>query len=277
MARFPLLVCTDQEGGRVVRIHDGAPQLPWEATYGRIGSHNLVYHDATASARALRALGLTMNLAPVVDVLDNPKSPIGWRSYGSDPALAAKLSVAAVRGYQHHGMAATAKHFVGLGHTSIDSHRSLPTVTVPMSKLAQTDLVPFRAAIAAGVSTVMVAHVALPAIDPVYRPASLSPVMIEGVLRGQLGFRGVVMTDSLIMGALPAGHEAEAAERALTAGADILLIAGERPIPVALIEESVARVTAGIAAGRIPESRLDTALARIAALKQRYPAFQPGQ
>jgi beta-N-acetylhexosaminidase len=278
VARYPLLVCTDQEGGRVVRIRDGAPSFPWEATYGVLGSTDRVYQDAAMTARDLRGLGLTMNLAPVVDVLSNHTSPIGRRSYGSDPNLTARLSTAAIRGYQQHGMASTAKHFVGLGHTSIDSHRALPTVTLTLAQLEARDFIPFRAAIAAGVSSVMVAHVALPSVDSVYRPASLSPVVIEGVLRTRLGFKGVVMTDSLIMGALPKGHEAEAAERAFAAGADILLIGGKNHIPSALIEESVERVVAAISTGRIPQSRLDTALGRVLALKRRYaPAVLPIQ
>jgi beta-N-acetylhexosaminidase len=275
-ARYPLLVCTDQEGGSVVRIRDGAPSFPWEATYGLIGSTDRVYQDASITARDLRNLGLTMNLAPVIDVLSNHKSPIGRRSYGFNPNLTARLSTAAIRGYQQHGMASTAKHFVGLGHTTIDSHRSLPTVTLSLAQLEARDFIPFRAAIAAGVSSVMVAHVALPAVDPVYRPASLSPVVIEGVLRTRLGFKGVVMTDSLIMGALPTGLEAEAAERAFAAGADILLIGGMAHIPSAVIEESVERVVTAVSTGRIPQSRLDTALGRVLALKQRYPpAFPP--
>jgi len=271
VARYPLLVCTDQEGGGVVRIHDGAPSFPWEATYGRIGSTARVYRDASITARDLRNLGLTTNLAPVVDVLSNHKSPIGRRSYGSDPNLTARLSAAAIRGYQQHGLASTAKHFVGLGHTSIDSHHSLPTVTLSLAQLEARDFIPFRSAIAAGVSSVLVAHVALPAVDPIYRPASLSPVVIEGVLRTRLGFKGVVMTDSLVMGALPKGREAEAAESAFGAGADILLIAANAHIPSAVIEESVERVVTAVSAGRIPQSRLDTALGRVLALKQRYP------
>jgi len=271
VARYPLLVCTDQEGGGVVRIRDGAPSFPWEATYGHIASTDRVYQDASTTARDLRNLGLTMNLAPVVDVLTNHTSPIGRRSYGSNPNLAARLSMAAIRGYQQHGMASTAKHFVGLGHTSIDSHRALPTVTLSLAQLEARDFIPFRAAIAAGVSSVLVAHVALPAVDPVYRPASLSPVVIEGVLRTRLGFKGVVMTDSLTMGALPEGHEPEAAERAFAAGADILLIGRNSPIPSALIEESVERVVAAVTTGRIPQSRLDAALGRVLALKRQYP------
>jgi beta-N-acetylhexosaminidase len=212
-----------------------------------------------------------MDLAPVVDVLSNPTSPIGDRSYGSDPALVARLSAAAVRGYQRHGLAATAKHFIGLGHTSIDSHQALPTVTQTLSQLERVDLVPFRSAIAAGVSAMLVAHVALPAVDPVHRPASLSPVIINGLIRKQLGFSGVVMTDSLAMGALPRGGTAQAAEQALAAGADILLITANFDIPAGVLEDAYARVLSAVQAGRVPRQRLDSAVARILALKRTYP------
>lgn len=274
-ARFPLVICTDQEGGSVVRIRSGAPAFPSEQVYGAIGSTSRVYNDATTTAVDLRRLGLTMNLAPVVEVLSNQKSPIGSRSYGYDPDEAARLSVAAIHGYQWHGLAATAKHFVGLGHTSLDSHQALPTVHRTLKQLDRRDFIPFRAAIAAGVSTVLVAHVALPEIDPVYRPASLSPFIIGNVLRRHLGFTGLVMTDSLMMGAVPAGREPSAAEQALAAGADILLLANDKDIAPGVIEAAIDRVTAGILAGRIPESRLDAALHHISALQSRYPG--PGR
>jgi beta-N-acetylhexosaminidase len=268
---FPLLVCTDQEGGSVVRIRTGVDVFPSEQTYGGAGSSARVSADAATTARELRALGLTMNLAPVVDVLSNPRSPIGSRSYGSNPALVARLSAAAVRGYQQHGLAAVAKHFIGLGHASIDSHQALPTVTQTLSQLERVDLVPFRAAITAGVSTILVAHVALPVIDPVRRPASLSPVIIQGLLRRQLQFQGVVMTDSLAMGALPQGSTAEAAELALAAGADMLLISASHDIPDSVFQHAVERVVAAVRSGRVPQSRLDSAVARILALKRRFP------
>lgn len=266
----PLLVGADQEGGKVVRIHNGAPVFPWEAVYGALGQPNRVYHDATQTAQALRTLGLTINLAPVVDVLANPKSPIGRRSYGRNPHLDASLSVAAIHGYQQHGLAATAKHFIGLGHTSIDSHHSLPTVGLSLQQLEQADLIPFRAAIGAGVSSLLVAHVVLTQVDP-YHPASLSPTVIQGIIRRRLGFAGVVMTDSLIMGAVPSGEESSAAELAFAAGADLLLIAGDRDLKPGLLAESFDRVLSAVQAGRIPESRLNEALGRIMALKQRYP------
>jgi beta-N-acetylhexosaminidase len=212
-----------------------------------------------------------MNLAPVVDVLSNSRSPIGDRSYGSDPALVARLSAAAVRGYQQHGLAAAAKHFIGLGHTSIDSHQALPTVTQTLTQLERVDLVPFRSAIAAGVSALLVAHVALPAIDSMRRPASLSPVIIGGLIRKHLGFNGVVMTDSLAMGALPEGGTAAAAAQAVAAGADMLLISADHDIASGVIDDAIARVISAVRAGRVSESRLDSAVARILALKRVYP------
>lgn len=269
-ARFPLLVATDQEGGTVIRVRHGITVFPSAATYGERGSPLQVYNDATITAHELRALGLTMNLAPVVDVLSNPRSPIGTRSYGTAPHLVAQLSAAAIRGYQEHGLAACAKHFIGLGHTSIDSHDTLPTVRLTLNELEGLDLIPFRSAIAAGVSAMLVAHVALPEIDAANRPASLSPVIIDGVIRRHLGFTGVVMTDSLLMGALPAGQEPEAAERALAAGADILLFGWNQDLPVGVIATAVERIEQAILHGRIPEQRLNDAVARILAHKQRY-------
>ncbi|MGH2411675.1 MAG: glycoside hydrolase family 3 N-terminal domain-containing protein, partial [Chloroflexota bacterium] len=201
-----------------------------------------------------------------------PTSPIGDRSYGPDPHLDARLAVAAIKGYQSHRLAATAKHFIGLGHTSIDSHQALPTVHRTLAQLESDDLIPFRAAVRAGVSTILVAHVALPAIDSVYRPASLSPVVIGGLIRKHLGFAGVVMTDSLVMGALPGGRTAEAAERALAAGADILLFGADHDIPLQVLENSMSRVIAAVKAGRVPERRLDEAFGRVLALKRRWPS-----
>ncbi len=273
-SRYPLLVCADQEGGKVVRIHHGAPVFPYEAVYGQQGSTTRVYADATATARALKSLGLSMDLAPVVDVLSNPTSPIGQRSYGPHPQLDANLAVAAIQGYQQHGLAATAKHFIGLGHTSIDSHAALPTVRLSLNQLEKNDLIPFRAAIRAGVSSILVAHVALPKIDPVFRPASLSPTIMQGVIRGRLKFKGVLMTDSLIMGALPKGQEPQAAAEAFAAGADVLLLAGNVNISSAVFEEAIDRVMALVTSGKVPESRVDGSLGRVLALKQRYPAVR---
>src|SRR5207245_29692 len=163
------------------------------------------------------------------------------------------LSVAAIQGYQQHELAATAKHFIGLGHTSIDSHAALPTVNATWQQLQADDLVPFQAAIGAGVSAILVAHVVLPRIDSVHRPASLSPVIINGAIPGKLGFKGVVMTDSLAMGAIPATDVTDAPRRALLAGADILLIAADRNIPAAVFTDAVDRIVRAVKKGQIHE------------------------
>jgi beta-N-acetylhexosaminidase len=272
-SRYGLLVATDQEGGEVVRVTNGVPTYPAEASYGAIGSVQRVQHDAAVMATDLRRMGLTMNLAPVVDVLANSTSPIGTRSYGSNPHLAAGLSAAAIRGYQTHGLAATAKHFIGLGHTSIDSHDILPTVQLTWAQLGASDLVSWRAAIAAGVSTVLVAHVSLPKIDSVpTRPASLSPVIITGGIRGKLGFKGVIMTDSLVMGALSSPGPVAAAEQAFAAGADILLFATNHDFPPAVITDAINHVYGAVQAGRISMDRLNASVARIQHLKAKYPS-----
>ncbi|HLJ67472.1 MAG TPA: glycoside hydrolase family 3 N-terminal domain-containing protein, partial [Chloroflexota bacterium] len=265
-APYPLLVCTDQEGGAVVRIAQGVPVFPSEASYGQAGSAARVYRDATATATALRALGLTLNLAPVVDVLGNPRSPIGSRSYGADPNLVARLSSAAIRGYQDHGLRATAKHFIGLGHTSIDSHQALPSVPLSLAALERDDLIPFRSAVAAGVSTMLVAHVALPLIDRSGRPASLSPTVIGGIIRGRLKFKGTIMTDSLLMGAVPGGG-GQAAVEAFQAGADLLLFGQSRDFPAAVIDDAIARLLHAVQRGTIAESRIDASLRRARLLK----------
>jgi beta-N-acetylhexosaminidase len=269
-SRFPLIVSVDQEGGDVARIRNGVHVFPSESYYGTVGSSARVRADAATTAHDLRALGITMNLAPVADILANPQSFIGSRSFGADPILAARLTGAAVQGYQQHGLAAVAKHFVGLGHTTVNSDNALPTVNRSLAQLERADFIPFRAAIAAGVSTVLVAHVVLPAIDPTLRPASLSPVVIGSLLRGRLGFKGVVMTDSLTAGALAGGHRSEAAEEAFAAGADLLLLATDHDFSYAIVENAIARIVAAIKAGRIPQSRLDASIARIAALKRRF-------
>lgn len=269
-SRFPLLVGVDQEGGLVVRVRNGAPVFPAESVYGQTGSATRVRVDAASTAVALRKLGFTINFAPVVDVLSNSKSFIGTRSYGPNPKLDAQLSAAAIQGYQQHGLAATAKHFIGLGHTTINSDNALPTVTQTWQQLQATDLVPFRAAIGAGVSTILVAHVALPRIDPVHRPASLSPVILTGKIRGTLGFKGVVMTDSLVSGAVPG--VSEAARRALIAGADLLLVSIDHDIPATVFTNAVDGIVSAVKKGQIKESVVDAALSRVLALKQRYPA-----
>lgn len=265
----PLFIAVDQEGGTVSTMSagGGVPAMAAPAQYGSSGSAVTVYHDALATGRALRALGVNMDLAPVLDVLVDPNSPIGSRSYGRDPALVARLGTAAIRGYQDAGIAATAKHFLGLGSSSLESHHNLPIVWRSAQQLEADELVPMRAAIAAGVDALMVTHAAIPAFDASKTPASLSRAIVTGVVRQRLGYRGVVMTDSLAMGGLSAHIKSipAAAVQAVAAGNDIVLIAAD----VHTIRDTLTALDRAVFTGHIPVAAVDASARRILILKAR--------
>ena len=265
----PLFVAVDQEGGEVSTMSagGGVPAMLAPAQYGAIGSAERVYRDALATGRALRALGVNMDLAPVLDVLVDPNSPIGSRSFGRYPALVARLGTAAIHGYQDAGIAATAKHFLGLGSSQVESHHNLPTVLRTAQQLEQGELVPMRAAIAAGVDALMVTHAAIPAFDPSGTPASLSRAVVTGVVRNRLGYRGLVMTDSLAMGGLSAHIKSipDAAVQAIEAGNDVVLIAAD----VHTIRDTLTALDRAVFSGHIPVATVDAAARRILTLKAR--------
>jgi beta-N-acetylhexosaminidase len=231
---LPLLVSIDHEGGRVQRIRVGATVLGSNLDLGQVYPRLLAL--ATACSRGgihaadLAGMGIQMNLAPVVDVRDNPlDTVIGDRSFGADPQLVADLGSAYIEGLQSGGVLAVAKHFPGHGSASVDSHLGLPVVSHDRAWLDDHELVPFRAAIQAGVAGIMVGHLSFPLVDPVAgRPASLSPVFIDGLLRQDLGYTGLVLTDDL--GAMRAITDTvspgEAAIEAIEAGADMLIVVG---------------------------------------------------
>lgn len=258
----PLLIATDQEQGLVTRIGPPATQFPGNMALGADGRAEDVFSAAEITGEELHAMGVNMNLAPVADVNVDPLNPvIGVRSFGSDPTLVARLTVAAVTGYQAAGIAATAKHFPGHGDTSIDSHYALPVIHQSLSQIERVDLPPFRAAIKAGVAAVMVGHLDVPALDPSGRPASLSHAMTTGWLRGRLGFNGVVITDALGMNGVRIGStDAQIPVQAVQAGADILLM----PPDIDLAFRSVLRA---VKSGVISEKRLDASVTRILELK----------
>lgn len=266
-AAIPLLVATDEEGGEVDQIPAaaGVQQMPAPGQYGRIGSAGRVYQDALVTGRQLRALGVNMDLAPVLDVLVDPNSPIGDRSYGADPALVTRLGTAAIRGYQAGGIAATAKHFLGLGSVSIDLHKDLPTISRDRRQLEQVELAPMRAAIAAGVDALMVTHAAIPALDPTNTPASLSRTIVDGFIRGHMGYHGLIITDSLAMGGLSTRvkSNAEATVRAIAAGNDMALISTDPPT----IRGALDAVEHAVATGRISPATIDAAVRRVLTLK----------
>lgn len=220
-----VLVLVDHEGGRVHRLPAPFTHFPPAAVVGHAGDPSLAARVARAMARELRAAGFDSGLAPVLDCLTAPDSRvIGDRAYGRDPELVTACGVAFIQGALAEGLLPVAKHFPGHGRTPLDSHAVLPEVEAPEEALEAIDLLPFRAALAAGCPAVLVAHVRYPALDPAW-PASLSPAVIRGLLRHRLGFQGLVVSDDLEMGAVAAGGgPAAAAVRFLEAGGDLALV-----------------------------------------------------
>lgn len=262
----PLLVAVDQEGGTVARLREGFPVFPGAMALGAAGDLGLARRAAALTGRMLRAAGVHVNLAPVADVLTEAANPvIGVRSFGSDPREVARFVAAWVEGQQGAGVAATAKHFPGHGDTRVDSHHALPVVPHGRRRLKRVELVPFRAAVDAGVLCVMAAHVAVPRVEPDARvPATLSRAVLTGLLRGELGFRGVVVTDCMEMGVLRDRDPGEAAVRALDAGADLVLYSHTPELQ----EAALAAVVRVLRSGRLDRRRVVEAAARVLALKQ---------
>jgi beta-N-acetylhexosaminidase len=220
----PLLIAADQEGGQLVGLGDGTTQFAGAMALGATGDEALAERVAGAMARELRALGVNVNYAPVCDVANNPANPaLGIRSFGDDPLAVGKLAAATVRGLQGEGVAATAKHFPGAGDTAADPHHELPLVPRTHAELAERELVPFRATLEAGVRLVMTGHFALPGQNGDL-PTSLSAAVLRELLRGQLRFDGVTVSDALDMHALAQGSaQIVDAVIALRAGEDVLL------------------------------------------------------
>jgi beta-N-acetylhexosaminidase len=267
---LPLWVSVDQEGGRVARLKAPFTEWPPMAVLGRSGDVELARRFASALARELRAVGITLDYAPVLDIHTNPKNPIiGDRALAEQPEMVARLGAAIVRELQSAGVAACGKHFPGHGDTSTDSHLELPLVEHPPDRIRRVELVPFRAAIDAGVAFIMTAHVLVPALDQEH-PATLSPRVVQGMLREELGFPGVILSDDLEMKAIAATTGvAEAAVQAVAAGCDgILICAGDVESQALALEALVHAVEEG----RIPFKRLEDAHARLQRAKERFLA-----
>jgi beta-N-acetylhexosaminidase len=223
----PLLIALDQEGGQLMAVEGGMTRFPGNLALGATGSTDLAYRAGYALGRELAAIGVNVNYAPSCDVNSNPHNPvIGTRSLGEDPALVSTLTAALVRGMQTAGVAATVKHFPGHGDTASDSHYGTVVVEHDQERIRQVELPPFAAAIEAGVKLVMTAHLALPAFNgDSSLPATLSPAILRGLLRGELGFDGVIISDAMKMEAIDQGPElAVDALAAALAGVDLLLL-----------------------------------------------------
>jgi beta-N-acetylhexosaminidase len=274
-SQLPLLIAADLETGAGFRARGGyflpnaidlggATTFPLQMALGAAADSELAYEVGRVTAREARALGIHIAFGPVLDVNNNPANPvIGARSYSEDPQLAARLGVAAIKGMQEHGLLATGKHFPGHGDTETNSHLALAVVTASRSRLDSVELVPFRAAIQAGVAAIMTFHGFLPALDSSGVPATLSPLIMSGLLRRELGFGGLLVTDAMDMAGVVQGFGPyEAARRALAAGADVLLMPSD-------VRGTIDSVTAGVRSGRYSLARIDSSVRRVLELKAR--------
>jgi beta-N-acetylhexosaminidase len=276
-SKIPLLVASDfEDGGPGMRINGsyalpsmlpqgGGTDFPPTMAFGAIGDDRFAYEYGRITAEEARATGVQILFAPVLDVNSNPDNPvIGTRSFGADPQLVARLGADFIRGAHAGGALTTAKHFPGHGDTSTDTHLGLAVVPGDRARLDSVELVPFERAIAEGVDAVMTAHVELPGLlGPNPPPATLSPEIVTGLLRAELGFKGVVFTDALTMGAITQEYgTGQAAVRALEAGADVLLSPTDVPT-------AIDSVTAAVRSGRLSRAWLEASVRRLLVLKAR--------
>src|SRR5262245_2183694 len=267
---LPLWVSVDQEGGRVARLRSPFTVWPPMLTLGRSGDERLAARFARALAAELRAVGITLDYTPVLDILTNPSNPvIGDRALAERAEDVARLGRTIIRTLQAEGIAACGKHFPGHGDTSTDSHFELPIIEHPPDRLEAVELEPFRAAIEEGVAAIMTAHILISALDE-ERPATLSPRIVDGMLRRDLGFGGLVLSDDLEMKAISARYGTpEATVLAVAAGCDAVLMCGAETDRQAAALEAVIRATED---GTLPIARVEDAIARHRRVKERFLA-----
>lgn len=264
LSTIPLLNTADFEAGAGFRIQ-GATVFPRAMAVGAAGDDMLAFEAARITALEARAMGVHVNFAPIADVNNNARNPvINTRAFGEMPDAVGRLASAYVRGLHAGGMLATLKHFPGHGDTDVDSHLGLPIINHPRERLEKVELAPFRAGMSAGADAVMTAHIQLPALDAgEFSPATLSPAIVTGLLRGDLKFDGLIYTDSMGMDAIsrriPAG---EAAARAIKAGNDVVLHSPDD-------EAAVAGIKAAVETGEIPQAQFDASVRRVLTAKAR--------
>lgn len=269
---LPLIVSIDQEGGMVARITEGVALMPGNMAVAAGGDSNAAYEAGRICGIELNAMGINLNFAPVLDVNNNPRNPvIGVRSYGESPELVSEYGVNMLKGLQESNVIATAKHFPGHGDTDVDSHLDLPRIGHDQARIRSLELVPFLKAMEAGVDSIMSSHIDFPAFDSSGLPVTLSKAVLTGLLREELGYQGVVMTDCMEMDAI-AEHfgTVKAAVMAIEAGADWVLISHRYDRQLGAIEAIVEAVEAG----RISEERINESVERILALKAKRGLFE---
>jgi beta-N-acetylhexosaminidase len=263
------LIAIDQEGGAVVRS-TWVPAPPAAMALGAADDTDLAYRTGAAVARAVKSLGFNWNFAPVLDLNNNPNNPvIAERSFGAEPQRAAELAMAWMAGSHAEGVACCVKHFPGHGDTHVDSHRDLPTVDKPLSELENFEFKPFKLS-AGQAPAMMTAHIVYPSIDA-DNPATMSPAILDGLLRKQWNYRGVIITDGMDMHAIADRYGVgNAAVRALVAGADMVMALGTPETQ----NETLDAIAAALASGALTQAQVDERLARLTALAQAYPCEQ---
>lgn len=264
-AKMPLFIGVDQEGGRISRLPKGFTCFPAAAAFGASGKTDLAYRASQVTAAELKAVGINLNFAPVLDVATRPDNPvIGDRAFGSSATLVSRMGLAVMAGLQDARVIACGKHFPGHGDTTQDSHLALPKVALTKPRLQSVELRPFFHLIGNELGMIMTAHVVYPALDA-KNPATLSPAIIGRMLRKDLGFGGVVITDDLEMKAI-SKKPGVAAVRAIQAGVDLILICHHADKQ----REAIEAVHRAVKAKVIPEARIDQSVLRILSLKERF-------
>jgi len=262
---MPLFLSVDEEGGRVSRMPSEFLKFPTNKVIGKLNNSNLSYQVGNIIGEELKSFGFNMNFAPVLDINSNSKNPvIGDRSFGTKVDIVRKLGIQTMKGLQSQNIISVVKHFPGHGDTSVDSHIGLPKVNADIKRLKSFELLPFAAAIENNVEAVMVAHILLPKIDP-NNPASFSKTIISDILRTDMGFDGVVLTDDFTMGAIIKNYDiGQAAVKSIQAGSDIILVCHEFAKQEAVINALKNAATSG----KISLNRLDQSVYRILKLKE---------
>ncbi|MEI4771708.1 beta-N-acetylhexosaminidase [Psychrobacillus sp. FJAT-51614] len=264
---LPLILSVDQEGGRVTRLPGGLVNFPPNKQIGQVNNPDFSYKVGTLLGHELKEFGLNLDFAPVLDINSNPNNPvIGDRSFGNNPEIVSKLGIQTMKGIQSQNVITTIKHFPGHGDTSVDSHLDLPIVNKSLNQLKELELIPFERAINQGADVVMVAHILLPQLDKT-NPGTMSKAVMTNLLRKQLGFTGVIMTDDMTMGAITEHFDiGKASVESVKAGSDIILVGHDYNNVVQIISS----LKAAVQNGEISEQRLNESLERIIQLKRKY-------
>jgi len=265
--QIPLFFGVDQEGGRISKLPGGLKDFPTNLEIGKINNPNLSFEIGKTLGKELQAFGFNVNFAPVLDVNSNPKNPvIGNRSFSANPEIVSRLGIQTMKGLQSQSIISGIKHFPGHGDTHVDSHLELPKVEKTLAELESLELIPFREAINDGADMVMAGHILVPALDQIY-PSSMSKTLITDILRNQLGFNGVVITDDFFMKAITNDYEiGEAAVQSIKAGSDIIMVAHDFN-KVVRVHHAIKNA---VKTGELTEERIDESVTRILELKEKY-------